>query len=75
MDSVDLSMLDARAQANAEKPLAHKNVAVTKASAAVVHFDCLILFQCLVQGLLWCISVRHVSRGMMRRFPYLGWLH
>ena len=75
LDSVDLSMLDARAQANAEKPLAHKNVAVTKASAAVVHFDCLILFQCLVQGLLWCISVRHVSRGMMRRFPYLGWLH
>jgi hypothetical protein len=29
LDSVDLSLLDARAQANAEKPLAHKNVAAT----------------------------------------------
>lgn len=33
LDSVDLSLLGAQAQAKASKPLAHKNVALTKVSA------------------------------------------
>lgn len=34
LDSVDLSLLGAQAQAKMSKPLAHKNVALTKVSAA-----------------------------------------
>jgi len=68
LDSVDLSLLGAQAQAKASKPLAHKNVALTKVSAVVC-----MLTACLMSSAS-CVTcsvalVCGPGRRMTTRFP------